>query len=277
MSVNPLNCSLTYTIGGTANVTTINVASFCTPDPAGNEQALQAGVGSLILGVCQEDGYLPPTNPTSAPLAGICGGLGDAGTVRLYVPLSKARVTTGAVAYAAGVFLTSDANGFAITALPGQPIGAYAWRASAAGEVSEVMTLPIGMVAPPVTTSTGTVITTAVSVTVLPGQAGSTFVFTAADKVATLPNVASVPPGAVFRFIALTANAAGSTGLLVKLSPADITAANVGTYASGKTYTAGDGLCNTAGTATQGDSVEFRSIGGNWHAVVTGGTWAIHA
>lgn len=272
-----------YTWSVAYKVTTgpINVASVVKIDPSNSRQVLQAaGPNDDLLGIVQPGAGQLPIDGGPAVTAAATGD-----SVWLAPPGSLVPAGVGITIWTTGDYLTSDAYGNLVTATPGQRVIAKALdtatTAATLGVVAEfrdVEVLQPGTVCPPlgVSNTTSTFITTAVSITLTAAQSGSTIIVTGADKVITLPTVIG-NAGVRFRVLNRNANAAGSTGTLVKLNAADITAANVGTYASGKTYTAGDGLCNTAGTSTQGDWVEVVCDGANWNNVGIGGTWAIHA
>jgi hypothetical protein len=255
----------TYVAGGT-----IGLASFVAPDPSANDQVAQASVGSRILGICQLDPDQFSTTTSGTPVAALVNE-----DVSVAPPGALVMLTAGAAGYNAADLLTSDANGNAITAKAGDPIGAYAIDTVVAGEVREVVALPIGLVCPAATSTTGPFATTAANLTLLPSTSRQTITVTATDKTLTLPTVVG-NAGYSIRVVYMGASAGGSIGTII--TPATADAATVKTYGSMiATPAFGKGVVNTAATSVQGNAIELITDGSNWFVLNVTGTWTRQA
>lgn len=255
--------SPTFVAGGA-----INVASFVKSDPSADNQVLQAGVGSQILGICQREAVQFPTSSSGTPLAAAVSG----DHVTVYAGGSLVPLTAGAAGYTAGDYLTSDANGNAIKAKGGDNAGAIAISTAAAGDVRDVWALEPGSICP--ATSAG-VATTAASLTLTPANSKQTITVTAVDKIITLPTVVG-NAGFSVRIIYDGASAGGSTGTIITPATADAaTALVIGHMVTTPAVT--KGIVNTAASSIRGDAADLMCNGTNWYVTSFTGTWTRQA
>jgi hypothetical protein len=189
--------------------------SFVDFDLTTDYRAVQSGVGSFAAGVAQQGSFLFPDSSSGTLFAGIAGK-----PVNVFGPGAIVPITYNAT-ITRGMYLKSDATGYAIPAVPGDIPLARAIESGAAGEVRRVRVMEAWLETPE------TITTTAVNLAI---ATGGVYQASAADLVFTLPPVATNK--GQFVTIQMTATtaalAAGAVGVQFILNAADTTAKVIG-------------------------------------------------